>query len=119
MVSVSQTEADCLFCKIVAGEIPSEKVHDDDAVIAFRDINPKAPLHVLVVPKAHAPNVAATAASDPALVGTLVSVAAKVAADAGFEDYNLVANTGESAGQTIFHTHFHLIAGARLESLPA
>ena len=110
---------DCLFCKIVAGEIPSERVHETERTIAFRDINPKAPLHVLVAPREHAPNAAATAAADPSLVGELVTAAAAVARAEGYDDYNLVFNTGESAGQTIFHTHLHLLAGERIWSLPA
>lgn len=116
---MTTTDPDCLFCKIATGEIPTEKVHEDDRVIAFRDINPKAPLHVLVAPKEHAPNAASTAAADPALVGAIVNAAAQVAEAEGYSEYNLVTNTGASAGQTIFHTHFHLLAGAKLTSLPA
>lgn len=115
---VTSRDPDCLFCKIAAGEIPTDKVHETERVIAFRDINPKAPLHVLVAPKDHAPNAAATAATDPALVGEIVAAAAQVAAAEGHSEYNLVTNTGPSAGQTIFHTHFHLLAGAKLTSLP-
>lgn len=110
---------DCLFCKIIAGEIPTELVHQTERTVAFRDINPKAPLHVLVAPREHAPNAAATATADPSLVGELVTTAAAVAEAAGYDDYNLVINTGAEAGQTIFHTHLHVIAGKRLSSLPA
>lgn len=108
---------DCLFCRIVAGEIPSEQVYSDDRMIAFRDIAPKAPLHVLVVPRDHAPNVAATAEEDPALVGALVRTADKIARDEGYDAYNLLFNTGAAAGQTIFHTHLHLLAGG-ITALP-
>ncbi|WP_051218518.1 histidine triad nucleotide-binding protein [Nocardioides insulae] len=111
------TAADCLFCKIVAGEIPSNLVYEGERVIAFRDINPQAPMHVLVVPRAHAPNLAATAAADPGLVGELATVAAEVAGEEGYSDYNVVANTGSEAGQTIFHTHLHVLGGRKLTSL--
>lgn len=113
------TDQPCLFCKIIAGEIPSEALFRNDRVIAFRDIAPKAPLHVLVVPTQHAPNAAATAATDPALVGELIAVAGQIAGDAGYSAYNLVFNTGAEAGQTVFHTHLHLIAGAQVAGLPA
>lgn len=112
------TDANCLFCKIVTGEIPSDVVHSDDRVVAFRDIAPKAPLHVLVVPRDHQPNAAASAASDPAIIGELVTAAHGIAEREGRAAYNLVFNTGEEAGQTIFHTHLHLLAGAELTELP-
>ena len=102
---------DCLFCKIVAGEIPGDVVLATDDVVAFRDINPVAPTHVLVVPRAHFSNVAETAAADPALVGTLVRAAAEIASSEGIEDHRLVFNTGASAGQSVFHTHLHLLGG--------
>ena len=108
---------DCFFCRIVAGEIPSDQVYSDDRMVAFRDIAPKAPLHVLVVPRDHAPNAAATAETDPALVGTLVATAHRIAQEQGYEDYNLLFNTGAAAGQTIFHTHLHLLAGG-ITALP-
>lgn len=117
--SVSTPEADCLFCRIVAGEVPSDTVHETERTIAFRDINPKAPLHVLVAPRDHAPNAASSAAADPTIIGELVTAAAAIAEAEGYAEYNLVTNTGRSAGQTIFHTHFHLLAGADLTSLPA
>jgi len=112
-------DTDCLFCKIIAGEIPSQTVLERDRLVAFRDINPQAPLHVLVVPRDHAPNAATTAETDPGMIGELVSAAAEVAAAEGHTDYNLVFNTGPEAGQTIFHTHLHLLAGKRLWGLPA
>ncbi|MGH3346742.1 MAG: histidine triad nucleotide-binding protein [Nocardioides sp.] len=102
---------DCLFCKIVAGEIPGDVVLSNDDVVAFRDVNPVAPTHVLVVPRRHTPNAAATAAEDPALVGALVSAAAEVAGAEGLDDYRLVLNTGASAGQSVFHTHLHVLGG--------
>ncbi|MFT4263796.1 MAG: HIT domain-containing protein [Nocardioides sp.] len=112
------TDESCLFCKIVAGDIPADLVHTGERVVAFRDIAPKAPLHVLVVPRDHKPNAAATAAADPALIGELVSVADAIATGEGQPAYNLLFNTGEAAGQTVFHTHLHVLAGGKLTELP-
>lgn len=106
----------CPFCKIVAGEIPADVVYSDDSVVAFRDISPQAPVHVLVVPRRHYADIAEVAAADPALVGALVAGAAAVAADlmpAG-AGHRLIFNTGADAGQTVFHAHLHLLAGATL-----
>jgi len=102
---------DCLFCKIVAGEIPGEIVHVTERTIAFRDVNPQAPTHVLVVPKAHHTNAADLAAADPQTSAELLTTAAAVAAAEGHSDYRLVFNTGPGVGQTVFHTHLHLLAG--------
>lgn len=113
-MSTPATAEDCLFCKIVAGDVPGDVVLSSDEVVAFRDAAPVAPTHVLVVPRAHAPDVAATAAADPALVGALVGAAAEVAAAAGLADYRLVLNTGAGAGQSVFHTHLHVIGGRAL-----
>jgi histidine triad (HIT) family protein len=103
--------ADCLFCRIVAGEIPSEVVAETETAFAFRDVNPQAPLHVLVVPRTHVQNAAELADTEPATVAELVRVAAQVAADAGHHGYRLILNTGEEAGQSVFHAHVHLLAG--------
>lgn len=105
---------DCLFCKIVAGDIPAEVVHTTERTVAFRDINAQAPTHVLVVPKAHHANAAELAAADPQASAELVSTAAAVATAEGYADYRLVFNTGADAGQTVFHTHLHLLAGRPL-----
>jgi histidine triad (HIT) family protein len=105
------TVDDCLFCRIVAGEIPGDVVHSTDRVVAFRDVAPVAPTHVLVVPREHAADAAATAADDPALVGALVAAAAEVAGLEGLDDYRLVFNTGAGAGQSVFHTHLHVLGG--------
>lgn len=102
---------DCIFCKIVAGDIPGDVVHTTERTVAFRDLNPQAPVHVLVVPKQHFPNAAALAAGDPVASAELVSTAAAVATAEGYDDYRLVFNTGADAGQTVFHTHLHLLAG--------
>ena len=104
---------DCLFCKIVAGEIPADVVHTSERVVAFRDINPQAPTHVLVIPKEHRPNAAATAA-DAETTAELLTAAAAIAEADGHADYRLVFNTGAGAGQTVFHTHLHLLAGRPL-----
>jgi histidine triad (HIT) family protein len=105
---------DCLFCKIVAGEIPGEIVHVTERTVAFRDLNPQAPTHVLVVPKDHHANAAELAAADPAASAELVTTAAAVATAEGYDDYRLVYNTGPDSGQTVFHTHLHLLAGRRM-----
>jgi histidine triad (HIT) family protein len=102
---------DCLFCRIVSGEIPADVVAETETAVAFRDVNPQAPLHVLVVPRAHVASAADLAAADPASTAELVTVARQVAADAGHESYRLVFNTGADAGQTVFHAHLHLLAG--------
>ncbi len=102
---------DCLFCKIVAGDLPAEVVHTTERTIAFRDLNPQAPTHVLVVPKVHFANAAELAAGDPATSSELVTAAAAIATAEGHDDYRLVFNTGAGAGQTVFHTHLHLLAG--------
>ena len=102
---------DCLFCKIVAGDIPGEVVHTTQRTLAFRDVNPQAPLHVLVVPREHHPNAARLAEADPQTSAELLQTAAAVATAEGYDDYRLVFNTGADAGQTVFHTHLHLLAG--------
>jgi histidine triad (HIT) family protein len=103
--------SDCLFCKIASGEIPSKKVYSDDRVYAFHDIAPKAPTHVLVVPRRHIARLADAGAEDRELVGEVVARAAAIARDLGLEHYRLVVNNGEGAGQTVFHLHFHLLGG--------
>ena len=105
------SEADCLFCKIVAGDVPADVVTSTDRAVAFRDINPQAPTHVLVVPRDHTPNAAATATADAATLAHLVEVAAQVASEDGLEDYRMVFNTGAGVGQTVFHTHLHVLGG--------
>ena len=103
---------DCLFCRIVAGEIPADIVMRTDEVVAFRDIAPQAPVHVLVVPVDHQVNAAALAQSSPAALAAVVDAAAAVAAVEGLdEQYRLVFNTGAGAGQSVFHAHAHLLGG--------
>jgi histidine triad (HIT) family protein len=104
---------DCLFCKIVAGEIPSTKVFEDDLIYAFRDITPQASTHVVVVPKEHYPNAAALASADPALAGAVLAAAGEIAALEGVAEsgYRMVFNTGPDANQTVFHVHLHVLGG--------
>jgi len=101
----------CLFCGIVAGDVEADVVHVTERTVAFRDVNPQAPTHVLVVPRDHHANAAGLAAGDPEASAELVTTAAAVAAAEGHEDYRLVFNTGAGAGQSVFHTHLHLLAG--------
>lgn len=104
---------DCLFCKIVAGEIPSDKVYEDDLVFAFRDIDPKAPEHVLVVPKKHLASVMDAGGGDAQYLTAMFDAARTIAKDLGLTDkgFRLVINTGEDGGQTVHHLHLHLLGG--------
>jgi histidine triad (HIT) family protein len=106
----------CLFCGIVAGDIPATVVHSTDATLAFRDINPKAPEHILVIPKAHHADLAALAGTDPVLAGDLLATVAAVAAAAGLADsgYRVIFNTGPDSGQEVAHVHAHVLGGAPL-----
>lgn len=110
--------SDCLFCRIVAREIPAQLVHEDAQTVAFKDIDPKAPTHVLVIPKKHIPKVAEASDEDAALLGRIQLVAAKIARDGGLESYRLVVNNGKGAGQTVFHVHYHLLGGRPLQWPP-
>jgi histidine triad (HIT) family protein len=106
---------DCLFCRIVTGEVPAQVVHEDDRTLAFRDVSPQAPTHVLVVPKAHHDDVTALADADPALLADVLAAAVVVARserlDGGFR---LVVNTGADGGQTVGHLHVHVLGGRAL-----
>ena len=103
----------CLFCKIVAGEIPATKVYEDEQVIAFNDINPQAPMHVLVVPKRHISTLNDLSAADDALTGAMVRVAAAIAKERGVDGpgFRTVFNCNAQAGQTVFHIHLHVLGG--------
>jgi histidine triad (HIT) family protein len=103
--------SDCLFCKIIAGEIPSSKVYEDDQYFAFNDINPQAPTHFLVVAKKHIDKVSSMGEGDRGLIGGLFDVAAKICREKNITDYRLVINNGEGVGQTVFHIHLHVLAG--------
>ena len=107
--------SECLFCRIVEGDVPADIVLRTDRVVAFRDINPQAPVHVLVIPTSHHANAAEIAAADPALAGELLAAAAQVAEAEGLSNgYRIVFNTGADAGQTVFHVHAHVLGGRDL-----
>ena len=105
---------DCIFCKIAAGEIPSNKVYEDDLMLAFHDIAPAAPVHVLFIPKAHIAGVREITPDNAAVVAHIFSVIPQVAKELGVTDYRIVSNNGTDAGQTVHHLHFHLLGGATL-----
>ena len=105
----------CLFCKIVAGEIPSNKVYEDELALAFRDIAPQAPTHILVIPKAHIGSVAEITPENSGIVAHIFQVIAKVAEAEGLQNgYRVVSNCGDDAGQTVHHLHFHILGGKKL-----
>ena len=107
---------DCLFCKIIKGEIPSTKVYEDEDILAFNDINPAAPIHILVIPKKHIESLAHMQKEDEAIVGKIYGVINKIAEEKGFKDngYRVIVNCGKDAGQEVMHLHFHVLAGAKL-----
>lgn len=113
------TVRDCLFCRIVAGETPATIVASNDSAIAFRDLEPKAPLHVLVVPRQHVPDVATLAIEAPGVLADVVALAASVAAAQADGQFRLIFNTGSRSGQSVFHVHGHVIGGAELGWTPA
>lgn len=108
--------SDCIFCKIIAGEIPARKVYEDEQMVAIEDIAPKAPLHLLLMPKRHFSNCLDMSEQDTALVGHLFRVAGQLARERGLVDggFRLVQNNGADAGQTVFHLHIHMLAGRDL-----
>lgn len=110
-------DAGCLFCKIAAGEIPSTQVLADDEVVVFRDINPRAPTHLLAIPRRHLPSAADLAETDGDILARLFSALRRAAADEGVHGYRIVTNVGPESGQSVFHLHFHLLGG-RLMSWP-
>jgi len=111
--------SDCIFCKIVTGQIPSTKVYEDDHVLAFKDIAPVAPVHILVIPKCHLASVNDLGPADGALLGHLFTAVQKVAADQGLVNsgYRVVTNSGKDSGQVVFHLHFHVIGGKALNQI--
>ena len=106
---------DCLFCKIIKGEIPSTKVYEDEEILAFNDINPAAPIHILVIPKKHITSLAHMEKEDEAIVGRIYGVINKIAEEKGFKEsgYRVIVNCGKDAGQEVMHLHFHILAGAK------
>ena len=107
---------ECLFCRIIAGQIPARRVYEDEFCIAFEDINPQAPQHVLIIPRQHIADLNALTAADDVSIGALHRVAAELAKRLGISrsGYRLVTNTGADGGQTVFHLHFHLLGGRAL-----
>jgi len=103
---------DCIFCKIIRGEAPSEKVWEDEEILAFKDIKPSAPVHILIVPKKHIENLSDTSSEDQALLGKIQLTAVKIAEKLGIKDaFRVSTLNGENAGQTVFHLHYHLMGG--------
>ena len=110
---------DCLFCKIINGDIPCAKVYEDETVFAFRDIEPQAPTHILIIPKQHIKSAAEITPENSAVVAHIFEVAAIIAENEGLKDgYRIVNNCGENGGQTVGHIHFHLLAGRNLQWPP-
>jgi histidine triad (HIT) family protein len=109
----AMTDAECLFCRIVAGEIPSDRVFEDDEVIAFKDINPRAPVHVLVIPRRHIASAADIGETDGPLLARIFGAAARIAREAGIAQggFRIVTNVGRGAGQSVDHLHFHVMGG--------
>ena len=107
--------SNCLFCKIIAGDIPSTKVYEDEKILAFRDIAPQAPTHILVIPKAHIPSCDGITAENSAVVAHIFTVSPQIAKAEGLENgYRVVSNCGDHAGQTVHHLHFHILGGKQL-----
>ncbi len=113
-------ELDCLFCRIVAGEVASDRVHEDELVIAFRDIAPRAPIHILLIPRAHIASALDLTSADGDLLGRLFEVAGRLARKEGVAEsgYRIVTNVGPDAGQSVPHLHFHLLGGRRFSWPP-
>lgn len=109
--------SECIFCKIVQGKIPAQLVYEDERVLAFNDVNPVAPLHVLIIPKEHIENVLSIDDEDISIVSDIHLVAKKIAKLKGLNSFRIITNSGETAGQTVFHLHYHLIAGKSLGAL--
>ena len=106
---------DCIFCKIIAGEIPSKKAYEDESMLAFYDINPQAPVHILVIPKEHIPSVDGVNAHNSAVVAKIFETIPKIAAEAGLTNgYRVITNCGDDACQTVKHLHFHILGGRKL-----
>lgn len=102
---------DCIFCKIISGEIPSRKLYEDDTVLAFYDVNPQAPTHFLVIPKEHIESVAAVDSSNSAIVAHAFEVISKLTKELGIDSYRVVSNIGDQAQQSVKHLHFHVLSG--------
>lgn len=108
--------SECIFCRIIEGEVPSEVVYTDDEVAAFRDVNPQAPVHILIVPRSHMPRISDVGVDDYRLMGKLIGVANRLAKDEGVAEsgYRLIFNCNRDAGQGVFHLHLHLLGGRKM-----
>ncbi|MFE0100156.1 histidine triad nucleotide-binding protein [Streptomyces sp. NPDC059009] len=113
-----EPQADCLFCKIVAKEVPATIVRETETTVAFRDINPQAPTHILVIPKVHHPDAASLGAAEPEIAADVLREVGVVAAEEKLDSYRTVFNTGSGAGQTVFHAHAHVLGGRGLQWPP-
>ncbi len=102
---------DCIFCKIISGDIPTSKVYEDETVIAFNDIEPQAPVHILIIPKEHIASASEINENNSGLIAHVFEVAAKIAKEMNLDGFRIVTNCGDSAGQTVKHIHFHLMSG--------
>ncbi len=105
--------SDCIFCKIANGEIQAQIIYQDEDLVAFKDLNPQAPSHILIIPVKHIENLADAQEQDALLLGKIQLAAAKIAKELGLKDFRLVANNGKGAGQSVFHLHYHLMGGRR------
>lgn len=112
------SEENCLFCKIISGDIPGDFVHQDDSCVVLRDINPQAPMHVLVIPREHLESLDDASQKEEGLLGHLLRVGARVANEQGHESYRTVINTGPGAGQSVFHLHVHVLGGRSMNWPP-
>lgn len=107
---------DCIFCKIIKGEIPSEKVYEDEDILAFKDIDPAAPIHILIIPKKHIENIMEVSEEDTYLIGKITTVIQKIAKQLNVDEkgFRLISNCGPDSGQEVMHLHFHLLAGRKM-----
>lgn len=107
---------DCLFCKIIKGQIPADKVYEDEEILAFHDINPAAPIHILVIPKKHITSLAYMTKEDEAIIGRIYGVINQIAEEKGFKQdgYRVIVNCGKNGGQEVMHLHFHILGGRQL-----
>jgi histidine triad (HIT) family protein len=113
---MTAADSNCLFCKIVAGELPADRVYEDAEVLAFKDIHPQAPFHCLVIPKAHVPTLNDFTAQQRELIGSLLLAAKRVAAEHGLPGYRVAMNVNREGGQVVFHAHLHVLGGRPLKS---
>lgn len=112
---MAASEEKCLFCRIAAGDLPAERVYEDDEILAFKDIHPQAPLHCLVIPKVHVATLDDFAPHDAALIGRLLLTAKRIAAEHGVRGYRVAMNVGSEGGQVVFHVHLHVLGGRTLK----